>query len=340
MIKHSFKLLCSALIIFQLGCAADKEQSQQNINFNTINTYEDLSLLDPELSEQLVKEMNSSDWEDSDEETIEELNDKTPKILIVGDSWATLTCLYGAVGKVLKDVNAKLKNDRRCLRTSKLGIEAKEWVGSKQDQRTRKFLKKNKNIKYLYMSLGGNDLMASWTRLYTQEQTLKLFEDTLNHVKNIMNIYKAINPNIKIVLSGYDYPHFKPNHPIGLYRTIYERMLSPSDVEINKALIQYSQFMTAVADYKNTYYIHHLGISQYYDGVPERNLSKYKTLAPDFISTYKNPKSYGGNPEFPSSELSMINWLFQKRDAFHLNSQNYYNVVLHTYKNVISNILK
>ena len=333
-----------ALILFlfsQLGCAVQSNE-QKIEKLNSVQTFSDLSSLEDEDSVVMaqIREIEESNNPQLDKENKVEIMSAKDKILVVGDSWGSFPCLYNSMGKMIKDVEAKIIEDNRCLRTTKLGVEAGEWIGSKQDQRVIKFLKNTPRLKYLYVSLGGNDLMGHWNKDFTPEQELKLFSDTFNTVQKILNNYLTVRPDIKIILSGYDFPHFKPNHEIGLYKKIFERMGSPSDLRINRSLASFSRFMVPIANQKNIFYIHHLGLAQYYDGVPEKNYPARLTLPPGQISPWSDPSIVGGDINFPSSESSMINWLYVVHDAFHLNTRNYRNVMHHTYDNVLSHIIQ
>ncbi len=325
-------LLILFVLFFQNFSYADADQNSD------VPSYSEIGNLTDEFGFNIRPALSSPDWEPSDEETAVELQEKNPKILIAGDSWATFACMYKALDRVLNENPAQLVNDRRCLRTSTPGITAREWPGSGADKRTRKFLRKNLNIKYLYLSLGGNDLMLNWKKSFTQKQTLELYNKNMSSLKKIIKVYTTINPSLKVVLSGYDFPHFKAHHNIIIYRYLYNRMEKPSDLEINSALVKYSQWMVSIADYKNIFYIQHLGLSQYYDGVPEFNFPLKMATHPDQISTFLNPGLVGGVVNLPSSEKSMVNWGIAY-DAFHLNSENYYHLMMHTYKNVLVNIL-
>ncbi len=333
----------AALLSFfalQFGCSPQTD-AQKTEQLNHVDTYSEFGgLIDEDsIAMDKIQEMEESDDPKLDLEDKVEILSNKDKILIVGDSWATFPCLYNSMGKMIDEVNAKITEDNRCLRTTKLGVEASDWIGSKQDLRVIKFLKKTSRIKYLYLSLGGNDLMGNWNKNFTPQQELKLFADTFDVVQKIINNYLEIRPDIKIVLSGYDFPDFKPNHKIGLYKKIFERMLSPSELRINRALVGFTRFMLPIANGKNIFYIHHLGLSQYYDGVPEKNFPARTTLAPDQISPWNDPSVVGGNVNFPSSDKSMINWLFLVRDAFHLNNRMYKNLMIHTYDNTLSHII-
>lgn len=338
--NHIVRIALLLLVLVQFGCSAESG-TQKEQKLNAVESFSDLSLLEDENSIMMDKIRQIEDSEDPklDQEDKVEIMSAKDKILIVGDSWATFPCLYNSMGKMIRDVDAKITEDNRCLRTTKLGVEAAEWIGSKQDLRIIKFLKNTPRIKYIYMSLGGNDLMGHWNKDFTPEQELKLFKEASATVQKIMNNYLKVRPDIKIVLSGYDFPHFKANHPIGLYKKIYERMGSPTNLRINRALVGFTQYMVPLANQKNIFYVHHLGLAQYYDGVPEDNYPARRTLTPDQISPWKDPSIVGGDINFPSSESSMINWLYLAHDAFHLGSRMYRNVMHHTYDNVLVRII-
>ena len=331
-------LICCFL---QLSCSTPSDE-QKIQKLNSVETFTDLSDLKDENSVVMsqIREIENSTDPALDQENKVEIMNAQDKILIVGDSWGSFPCLYRSMSKMIKDVDAKITEDTRCLRTTKLGVEASEWIGSKQDQRVIKFLKNTPRIKYLYLSLGGNDMMGHWNKNFTPEQELKLFSQTFNTIQKIINNYLKLRPDLKIILSGYDFPHFKPNHKIGLYRKIYERMGSPSDQRINRCLADFSKFMVPISNQNNIFYIHHLGLSQYYDGVVEQNYPARGTSSPNLISPIDDPGATGGDLNFPSSETSMINWLFLVHDAFHLNTRMYRNVMHHTYDNVLSRIIQ
>lgn len=335
-VRAAILLLC----LLQFGCSVESDE-QKNQKLNSVERFADLANLEDEDSVVMAKIREIEDSADPklDQEDKVEIMSAKDKILIVGDSWGSFPCLYNSIGKMIRDVDAKIVEDNRCLRTTKLGVEASEWIGSKQDERVMKFLKNTPRIKYIYLTLGGNDLMGNWNKDFTPEQELKLFQDTFATVQKIMNKYLKIRPDIKIILSGYDFPHFKPNHKIGLYKTIYERMGSPSDLRINRALVGFTQFMAPIANQKNIFYVHHLGLAQYYDGISEYKYPARQTLPPSQISSWNDSLAIGGDINFPSSEDSMINWLFLVHDAFHLNTRMYRNVMHHTYDNVLSRII-
>lgn len=275
-----------------------------------------------------------------DRGTKQEVKAPLPKILIAGDSWAFFTCILNSMGNMIKEKQAPLVEDNRCLRTSKIGITAAEWLESKAHQRVIKYLKSSPNIKYLYLSLGGNDMLREWTQEFTPQEELELFERTSQNLQQTMDSYLTVRPDIKIILAGYDFPNFTFKFTLPLYRKIYKRMLSPSPEVLNSALIRYTQYFSRLNNGKNIFFIHSMGLAQYYYGVPEKGLKPGETTPPEQISTMENPGAVGGVINLQTSRKSMFDWLYILRDAFHLNCNMYKKVMHHAYDNLIVHLLK
>ena len=321
-----FKKLLILSVFLSWSLSAVATDSPKLSVLNTIIDYKDLLRLD-------------WPWTASSEGPISLTEEMKHRIIIVGDSWAVFPCDMHSLDKVIAQNHSKIHNDERCKSTSRLGIEAGEWLGSIEDKVLTDILKSDQRIKYMYLSLGGNDLLSQWTSDMTAAEEQQLTDKIMLTLQKIMDKYIAISPDLKIVLSGYDYPHFKQNHPIPLYKRIYKKMGEPGAYRINTALADFSRRLVQVVDYKNKYFIHHLGLAHYYDGVGPTVLGLPTTNAPDQISTFDHPEMIGGDLYSKSREQSMMLWLRMFYDAFHLNEQNYYNVMLHTYDNLLVNII-
>lgn len=299
----------------------------------------EMSVSESTVLEQFDK-LHDSDDETLDVESQSENGAKKSKILIAGDSWAFFTCLYNSMGKMIRDKKASLVEDNRCWRTSKVGLTSVEWATSRSHKRTLRFIKNTPRIKYLYLSLGGNDLMRNWTKDYTLDQELELFEATTQNLQKIMDSYLAVRPDIKIILAGYDYPNFTFKFTLPLYRTIHKRMLEPPPERMNQVLVNFTQHVSRLANGKNIFYIHSMGLTHYYYGVPEKGLAAKQTATPEEISPMDDPSCVGGNVCLQNSKKSMVNWLFIIRDAFHLNTRMYRKVMNHAYDNLIVHLLR
>ncbi len=117
----SVLLLC----FFQLGCSVQSEE-QKIQKLKSIERFSDLAGLEDEDSVVMAKIREIEDSTDPklDQEDKVEIMSAKDKIIIVGDSWGSFPCLYNSIGKMIRDVDAKITEDNRCLRTTKLGVEA------------------------------------------------------------------------------------------------------------------------------------------------------------------------------------------------------------------------
>lgn len=262
------------------------------------------------------------------------------RIIIAGDSWAAFACGYHSMERMIEIVGeSHLVNDWRCLTTAKLGMRAHSFLGSPEDSTLTEILKADQRVKYIYLSLGGNDLLDIWNKNMNNDQRRELVKRVYGLLQQVIHKYVELRPDIKVIVSGYDYPNFRKNHYIPLYKNIYNHMGQPSPAEINASLIRFSQYSAQMTDYKNIFYIHHLGLAHYYDGTPLSNMAPYITTPPEQISSFAHPESYGGDPNMANSDASMMMWAYLFHDAFHLNERNYLNVMIHTYNNVLVNII-
>ncbi len=264
---------------------------------------------------------------------------KKEKIIIAGDSWAVFPCLFGSMRRMLHDNDYPLVSDKRCFRTSRLGIRANQWLGSGPDVRLTRFLKNDTRIKYIYLSLGGNDVMTYWNTSFKPEDEQKLFQMAYDIMEKIIAKYSKLRPDVKIIISGYDYGRLADRNLIPLYTMIYHRMHNPTPEQLNNLLTRFSDSFQNLANGRNIFYIQHLGLSHYYNGVPEKGLPAYKTMSPDEISSHTFPAKFGGDRKLPNGKKSMLNWIGLSRDAIHLSSKNYYYTMKHTYDNVIKFII-
>ncbi len=263
------------------------------------------------------------------------LEEGKDRIILAGDSWAAFPCSFDSMEKVLKYVNSRLKNDWRCQQTSRLGMRADEWLGTKEDLELTDIIIHDKRIKFIYLSLGGNDVLDGWNVNMNSSEEDKLLVRISSDLKRITDKYLALRPDLKIIISGYDYPHFKLNHAIPVYRKIYNRMGRPTPAQLNKALAGFSAYLSSLMDRKQTFYIHHLGLMQYYDGIPPSIMAPGSTLPPAHISPFDRPELVGGNVFVSTSESSMMVWLKMFADAFHPTEKNYFYIMLHSYDNLL-----
>ena len=174
--KKFIQSLCAILIVLNVQNTYARPDSSTDLNANTteiiydhemLQAINDPTILDPEI-------LNTTSMQDDFSADDTDHDPKRDKILIAGDSWAVFPCLFRSLKKVLRDNKSSLINDRRCLRTSKLGMRADQWLGSVYDKRVSRFIARNHRVKYLYLSLGGNDVQQIWNKNFTLEEQKNL----------------------------------------------------------------------------------------------------------------------------------------------------------------------
>lgn len=266
------------------------------------------------------------------------------EVAIAGDSWGLLACLFHSVDRaLLKEKMFGAVTNWNCPKTTDAGMRAEHWTESSQNKRLLKDLKSNKRIKVLILSLGGNDLVKYWNKSFTRDQEQNLFNSIREHIASDISEYKKIRPDLKVVVSGYDYPRFTADNKISAYRNVYKRFGEPTPFELNAMLIRFSREMIKLSDGESVAYIHHLGVTEYYGGQHEVGLKPFQTLPPDQISSKRSPAQAGGDPRVLNDSQSMARIEIANNelvvDAFHLSPLGFYYTSLHTVRMYIKDWL-
>ena len=255
-------------------------------------------------------------------------------VVVAGDSWASFVCLYKSLDTALNKVGVlDTATNATCAATTKIGVHADEWLGTNYHKATLVSLK-DKTVKVLYLSLGGNDILANWNKNMTVTQENDLFDKVTKDIDTVVKVYQAARPDIKIILSGYDFPRFTPDHPIKDYRETYEAMGKPSPFELNTAILRFSDKVSKITDQKTFFYIQHYGLMHYYLGNSEMGLAPMKTLSPDLISAPNAVNQFGGDINLQADPGAMFTIKVANQplviDAFHLNRYGFDRLADHT----------
>jgi hypothetical protein len=255
--------------------------------------------------------------------------EETQNVVIAGDSWAGFTCSYDSLAKAI--TNAGIKNTSvqpTCVTTIENGTRADNWFDSFAHKTTLTALA-DPSVKVLYLSLGGNDLMSYWKTSMSAAEEQALYNLTRGYLEKIVKTYHDARPDIKILISGYDYPRFTANHPIPAYKKVYEEMGSPTPLEVNSSLQRFSAELEKVADGKSIFYIQHMGLTHYFVGNKAAGLAPFTTLAPEFISPANDPNRTGGDVNLQSDADAMLQVEPLVTDAFHLNRSGFDKIAEH-----------
>ncbi len=254
-------------------------------------------------------------------------------IVVAGDSWAAFTCFYKSLDKALNKVGVMdVASSSTCAVTTRFGIRAENWLTSTHHKATLEALK-DKSVKALYLSLGGNDILNYWNKKMNSAEEQVVFDVVTADIEAAINEYRNLRPDIKILLSGYDYPRFIADHPIKEYVEAFEAMGSPTPYELNTAVLRFSDRVAKLADQKSVFYIHHYGLMHFYLGNPEMALEPFETLSPEMISAPQATAQYGGDPNLQTAKAAMFtikNNAETITDAFHLNRFGYEKLAEHS----------
>ena len=265
-------------------------------------------------------------------------------VLVAGDSWALFTCVHKSLDQALSKAGIKnAKTNATCPATSDAGARAESWKQSTYHQNVLRALK-DPTVKVLYFSLGGNDVINYWNKNLSDSQTEQVILRTRNYISEILTLYHNERPDIKILVSGYDFPRFTADHPILAYRRMYEDMGLPTPLELNRALVKLSESFNALNELNQTRYIHHLGVSHYHFGNKEMGLLPKSTRTPSEISKPGQvTNTWGGDLRYQADVKAMQVYTdgdyIGVVDAFHLSKEGYLYLAEHSVEQYLKNWL-
>ena len=239
-----------------------------------------------------------------------------PSVIVAGDSWAFLPCFFSSVDVAfeIRQMDVEIAG---CLSTSKAGARADNFKGSKAYNQILKLIP-DKNIRAVYLSLGGNDMFNHWSNTMTSENENQLFLKIKSDIDEIIGNIHAVRPDLNVLISGYDYGYLYDKNPIKAYREIFENMGKPTAAEINSAFFRLSKVLNDLTS-NHTAFIQHYGLMHYYFGAPEAGVGPYQTLPPDQISTPQAPLQTGGVPTVRNCPAAMLHIFDWYTDPHHLS---------------------
>lgn len=253
------------------------------------------------------------------------LENSEDKILLVGDSWAFFMGFDNTIDKVMEDWGFPEYKFKTNLTLAENGAKTYDFLKASKQNEIASQLNGNMNIKYVHLSIGGNDVLGEWkSQTFTQFQTDSLINQVKDSLFAIVDFIKDVRPDIDIVWSGYTYPNFEEvvnsffipsQHP---FYSTWNKMQKPDNASINAILNRFSDEIEEY--YENDPRVHFVsatGITQYtYGQESALGVAPYGTYAPKSV-----PLPYG-DPEYPSPMASMRNYGITK-DCFHLSQQGY-----------------
>lgn len=239
----------------------------------------------------------------------------SPRILIVGDSWAAGTLGFKAFEQVLA------KHDVEGVEvvgatTALGGSRADQWASNHKGklEALRLALEEHPTIGIVHISIGGNDFlraaMEEGVVTAAPEARRAVWERIWGDIETLLETIRAIRPGIHILLNDYDY--LNPDLMTKTYG-----MTFPEDVTaetLNRALLECAEFKRAKAEEsKRCDYIQHFGVLQHYYGIPpqcEKGALPLPGLPPDYTPFA------GGDPSLPNSTDAMPDGVHPMPDGY------------------------
>lgn len=250
---------------------------------------------------------------------------KMPKILLVGDSWLHFPFLYKTHETVMKEYGFE---DVEILGNNTVvgGTVTSSWTQGNGKFFVLQALKNYPEIELISLSMGGNDLIYEIRGGMSFEETQQIIDKQDANTRNMIDIIRAVRPDVKILLNGYDYPNLleviqnPPRSGDGadvnkIYQSLFLVTEKPGQEFTNSVLVRLEDTKQQIAnDYQDVMYLRSLGLMQYIYGYDSIFCSEYGSFPP------KSVPFPGGDVRYPSPQYAMA---YDGGDAIHLSPQSF-----------------
>lgn len=296
------------------------------------------------------------------------------RIAVAGDSWAQYMYDDGVFNKVLRayghtdkvaisqtyeSVIACFGGDPTSTDYAVSGSEAREWadeINYTYLQALINALNANTLVDIVILSIGGNDILAGksgggWYKdmdLDVAGSEQALFDRITDDTQYIMDqVWLRVRPDIRFIISGYDYPNFNVGGFCDQYACPKRRDLSRdpdndliTDAEINAMMLGVEEIRHTVADANPLiFYDNSIGLTHHFygfDDVGNGGAAAGSLPAPLGISPY----NFGGDPANPIDRdnfrlVEVLCFFTADADPIHLDGETYE----YKAKNLMDNIL-
>ena len=246
---------------------------------------------------------------------------QSPRVLIVGDSWAEEMWLDGS-HEVVFASNGFSRYSALGTTTTESGTTAAQWSQAGKLQSIADALLANPSIDTVQLTVGGNDFLDVWSTALSAPQVESLKQAILVDIQIITDFILAQRPDIEVLLSFYDYPNFRDTRTglIGIFfcTPLWNDLGQPNPTQLNAAAIDFVDTYAGIAAANpRIHHVRHFGLMQRRYGI-------------DAIpaGTLELP----GEPTLPSPLSAMRNRSGLGRDCFHLSDEGYDTLVQNLYE--------
>lgn len=214
--------------------------------------------------------------------------EKTTRILIVGDSWATSITAENREGFPAPDVfDAALEShgfgmyETRGAVTAWGGRKASDWAKPAQLDEIRTELEAHPDVDFVHLIIGGNDFLAAVRepdfKDRTAEERADVWRGIVADIERIVDACLAVRDNLTVVIADYDYLDYEA---AGRFWPFDFHGVDTGT--LNGWLVELGQCKRELAArYERCIYVQNFGTLQYAFGDPPRGVP-YPGQAPDF----------------------------------------------------------
>lgn len=221
-----------------------------------------------------------------------QVGEAVTRVLLVGDSWSEFMWL----DRSLRDgfaANGRPDIVEEGAVTAISGSTAAEWSEAGMLQLISDELAQNPTIDTVQLTLGGNDFLAGqpgggwWTGISAVEEEA-LFDQIIADAATVMDFILALDPDLEIVVSLYDYTNFVES--LGgilgfLCNPTFNDLGQPTPLEINAAGGRLQDRVdTLIASRPRVVGVRHYGLMQFTFGFPDEGIPPGQLLPPGDLS--------------------------------------------------------
>jgi lysophospholipase L1-like esterase len=197
----------------------------------------------------------------------------TPRVLIVGDSWAAGVFLTAALDEVLDEfglTHAGVVGDTTAIGGSK----AEQWATSEWRAKITAKLVENPTIDSVHLIMGGNDVLARIKNTDVFEGVGALLRETWwaqieTAITTVVQHCLSFPQVKKVVIADYDYLNSFTAHFLDALSGGSNDFGGMSQYEVNQAFIEVGQLKKGLAQRtENCEYVHNFGLLQYHFRTP------------------------------------------------------------------------
>lgn len=228
----------------------------------------------------------------------------TPRILLVGDSWASLLYSHHSFQRALQEAGLA-EFEERGMFTAIPGSTSFQWVNPDWLSLIDMAVKQDPTIDIIHLSLGGNGFLRGWNGEMPDAERDALFKQIVDNIEVVIKHCLDLKPDMKVAICNYDYVN---------------KTRKSTLPELNRAGMVLAGLKRDLAEkYDRVAYIQNYGLMQYHFGFPPHfgpGEVPYPGQAPDYAPFP------GGNDEYGNPPEAMMDGIHLSEEGYHVLAQH------------------